>query len=126
MLKFKLSIFLLSFFSLTALPVFADDDIGEIIDEINKRKVEEISGTVGEVDSIGNIIVINGLTSGGNNEEMRLNVPDGAKITQGEETISLGDIDVGDSVTVRYTIDRDNNEPKVINIVDNNIGNNQM
>jgi len=126
MLKVKLSIFLLSFFSLIALPVFADDDIGEIMDEINKRKVEEISGTVGEVDAIGNIIVINGLTSGGNNEEMRLKVPDGAKITQGEESIELDDIDVGDSVTVRYTIDRDTSEPKVINIVDNNVGNNQM
>jgi len=119
-------VFVWSFLSLAAFPCSAQSDIGDIIDEIDKNRVEEVSGSVSEINAIGSLIVVNGLTTRGNMEQMRLKVPDNAKITQGTEDIKLEDIDVGDSVTIRYTIDRSSGELRVIDIVNNNLANNQF
>ncbi|MDD5595523.1 MAG: hypothetical protein PHY94_04665 [Candidatus Omnitrophica bacterium] len=118
--------FFCSFLFAAAFPCFAQTDIGEVMDEINKNKVEEVSGWVTEIDAPGSVIVINGVTARGNGEQMRLKVPDSAKITQGAEDIDLDDIDPEDSVTVRYTVDRSSGELRAISIVDNNVANNQM
>ena len=123
---FRTCVFFWSFLSVATFPCFAQTDIGEVMDEINRNKVEEVSGSVTEIDTTGSVIVIDGVTQRGNGEQMRLKVPDSAKITQGTEDIELGDIDVADSVTIRYTVDRSSGELCVLSIVDNNVANNQM
>lgn len=85
----------------------------------------ETQGTVSEVDEVGDLLVINGVTPAGNSEQMRFKVPDDTKIYQGTEDVHLDDIDVGDPVTVTYYKDSDGTLTTK-QIVDNNLGNNQM
>lgn len=114
------------FLSMAVFPCDAQTDIGEIMDEMNKNKVQEVSGPVRNIDTVGSWIEIDGVTPSGNSAKMRLKVPDDARISQGTETISLDDIDIEDSLTVRYTVDRSSGELRVVEIIDDNDANNQF
>jgi hypothetical protein len=96
-----------------------------VVGSADDVEIQEVEGVVSEVDAVGSKLVVNGLTPRGNFEQMRLVVPDDAKIYQGLEDIHLNDLDIGDSVTIKYYRDSDG-ILKTKEIVDNNIGNNQL
>jgi hypothetical protein len=77
------------------------------------HQIETISGKVGNVDSVGNIITIQG-----DQEQMAFVVPDKVSITEETREIGLMDIAVSDPVTIQYYVSS-HMKNTVVSIADN-------
>jgi len=109
---------------LFALSVFSPLSL-QAEEAVEERRTIEVEGIVSEVDPVASLIVVGIMDEAGNSQEARLRVPDSIRIIQGTEDVRLNDINIGDPVTVRYYRDP-SGELVAAEIVDNNLGNNQM
>ena len=83
------------------------------LDAQGKSENHQISGTVVNVDAVGNIITI----QTGNQKKMAFAVPDKVSITQETHDIGLMDIRIADPVAIQYSISQ--GKYIIVSIVDN-------
>ena len=86
-------------------------------EKAENQQIQTISGTVTQVDTVGNSIVVNT-----GEAQVLFYVPDDAKINQGEETIGLMDVQESDPVTISYYT-ASPGKYVVVSIIDSNLAN---
>lgn len=85
----------------------------------NGRQIQFIQGEVAAVDWAGSKLVVRWFDNETlSNDEINFFVPDGAKVTKGNETVmGFAEIQVGDRVTVEYY----NDSPGALKVISINV-----
>lgn len=85
--------------------------------ESQEVQKQNVIGTVVSTDPVASKIVLSSPDG-----DIILYVSDNTLINRGEDTITLDDIDIGDSLTIEY-YNNSSGELEAINILDSNMGN---
>ena len=92
-------------------------------EETATREIKKVVGVVVSVDWVASKITVRYYDNArASNDELTLGVPDDASLYRGTEKILLSDIEENDAVEIEY-YGSGFNGLKVINIMDNNLGN---
>ena len=81
--------------------------------EGDNRELKTFHGNVTEIDWVGSLLTVEGV------DEITFFVPSDVKIKKGAEDTSLSDIELNDSVLIKY-YDDPSGTPKAIRITDEN------